>query len=105
MAWSNLTFEAEAAPYSMTERDDGQFVLTLTADDGVISRVRQDTETASDAIEIDSVEKLAAIDANPSGHHILTADIDLAGMDWTPIGAFVMGGGRHVRRRPLCLSS
>ncbi len=49
----------------------------------------------ADAVEIDSAQKLAAINENPSGHYVLTADIDLAGMEWTPIGAFVMGGGEE----------
>ena len=49
----------------------------------------------ADVVEIDSAEKLAAMGENPSGHYVLTADIDLAGMEWTPIGAFVMGGGEE----------
>lgn len=49
----------------------------------------------TEAVEIDSAEKLAAINEHPSGRYILTADIDLAGMEWTPIGAFVMGGGEE----------
>ena len=49
----------------------------------------------AETVAIDSAEKLAAINENPSGHYILTADIDLAGMEWTPLGAFVMGGGEE----------
>ncbi len=41
VAYSNLEYEAEAAPYTMTVSDAGQTVLTLTADDGTISWVRQ----------------------------------------------------------------
>ena len=41
VAWSNLEFEAEAAPYSMIVNDAGQTVLTLAADDGTINLVRQ----------------------------------------------------------------
>ncbi len=41
VAYSNLEFEAEAAPYSMTVNDAGQTVLTLAADDGTISWIRQ----------------------------------------------------------------
>ena len=41
VAFSNLEFEAEAAPYTMTVNDAGQTVLTLTADDGIISWIRQ----------------------------------------------------------------
>ena len=41
VAYSNLENEAEAAPYTMTVNDDDQTVLTLTADDGTISWVKQ----------------------------------------------------------------
>ena len=41
VAYSNLEYEAEAAPYTMTVNDDGQTVLTLTADDGIISWILQ----------------------------------------------------------------
>ena len=41
VAYSNLDYEAEAAPYTMTVNDAGQTVLTLTADDGTISWVKQ----------------------------------------------------------------
>ena len=37
----------------------------------------------SDApIEIATAEQLAAINDNLSGHYVLTADIDLAGIEW-----------------------
>ena len=41
VAYSNLEFEAEAAPFTITVNDAGQTVLTLTADDGIISWIRQ----------------------------------------------------------------
>ncbi len=41
VAYSNLEFEAEAAPYTMTVNAAGQIVLTLTAEDGTISWVKQ----------------------------------------------------------------
>jgi len=43
-------------------------------------------------IEIGTVEELAAINENLSGSYVLTADIDLAGAEWTPIGAFAPAG-------------
>ena len=47
----------------------------------------------SDApIEIATAEQLAAINNNLSGHYVLTADIDLAGIEWTPIGAYAPSG-------------
>ncbi len=42
VAYSNLEGEAESAPYTFTTNDAGQAVLTLTADDGTISWIRQD---------------------------------------------------------------
>ena len=50
VAYSNLEGEAESAPYAFTTNENGQIVLTLTADDGVISWVKQDG--ASEIIEI-----------------------------------------------------
>ena len=41
VAYSNLDGEAEAAPYTLKVNDAGQTVLTLTADDGTISWVKQ----------------------------------------------------------------
>lgn len=58
-------------------------------------RIRQDTAVPSSVIGISSAAELAAINDNPSGYYVLTADIDLADMEWTPIGAFVMGGGEE----------
>ena len=95
VAFSNWEGEAEAAPYAFSVNEDGQAVLTLTADDGTISWVRQDAAATEEAVEIDSAEALAAINDNLAGHYVLTANIDLAGMDWTPLGAFVPGGGEE----------
>lgn len=47
---------------------------------------------ANAPIEIATVEELAAINENLSGNYILTADIDLAGVEWTPIGAYAPSG-------------
>lgn len=93
VAFSNTEGEAESAPYALTLDEAGRTVLSLTADDGVISWVKQ--EAAADVIMIDSAEKLAAINENLSANYALCADIDLAGLEWTPIGAFVMGGGEE----------
>ena len=46
VAYSNLDYEAEAAPYTMTVNDNGQTMLTLTADDGTISWIRQEAPAA-----------------------------------------------------------
>ena len=59
------------------------------------SKDKAASDSSSEIIEIDSAEKLAKINENLSGHYVLTADIDLAGIEWTPIGSFVMGGGEE----------
>jgi len=41
VAFSNPEQEAEAAPYVISVNENGQTVLTLTADDGTISWVNQ----------------------------------------------------------------
>ena len=51
-----------------------------------------EAEAATDAIEIGTAEQLAAINDNLSGNYVLTADIDLAGIEWTPIGAYAPSG-------------
>jgi hypothetical protein len=49
------------------------------------------TEVSSEIIEIDSAEKLLAINQNLSGHYVLTADIDLSSYDnWPMIGTYIM---------------
>ena len=68
--------------------------IKLFVDENVGEMFAEEPEN-TEAVAIDSAEKLAAINENPSGHYILTADIDLAGMEWTPLGAFVMGGGEE----------
>ena len=104
VAFSNMDNTAESAPYIMSANEDGQAVLTLVADDGTLSWVKQDgeaaaetaeaaeTDEAAEVIEIDSAEALAAINDNLSGSYVLTADIDLAGTEWTPIGAYAPSG-------------
>lgn len=92
VAYSNLEMEAEAAPYIMEERD-GETVLTFYAADGEISYVRENAEgSESDTVEISTAEELAAISDNLSGNYVLTADIDLGGAEWTPIGSFIQMG-------------
>ena len=49
-------------------------------------------EAAEEVIEISTAEELAAVNDNLSGNYILTADIDLEGAEWTPIGSFVFEG-------------
>ncbi len=96
VAYSGPEAEAEGAPYAFSVNEKGETVLTFTADDGVIDWVRQDTDAASGVIEIGTAQELAAIRDDLAGHYVLTADIDLAWYEnWTPIGAFVPGGGEE----------
>ncbi len=48
VAYSNLDQEAESAPYTLSTNEDGRLVLTLTAEDGVISWIKQDIPAAND---------------------------------------------------------
>ena len=47
---------------------------------------------SAQVIEISTAEELAAINDNLSGSYVLTADIDLEGKEWKPIGTFVPTG-------------
>ncbi len=40
---------------------------------------------SADTTQIDSIDGLKAIAQNPSGDYVLTCDLDLSGIDWTPI--------------------
>ena len=93
VAYSNMEGEAESAPYAFTTNESGQLVLTLTADDGVISWVKQDAAAA--VIEIATAEELAAVNQNLSGNYVLTADIDLNGCEWAPLGVFMPGSDEN----------
>ncbi len=55
-------------------------------------QIAEATSPQAEVIEISSAEELAAINQNPAGHYVLTADIDLAGQEWTPIGAYAPSG-------------
>ncbi|MCR4621027.1 MAG: hypothetical protein K5663_02985 [Clostridiales bacterium] len=96
VAYSNLDYEAEAAPFAITVNDAGQTVLTLTADDGTISWIKlTDPEMPSEVVEIATAEELLALartvndgsaQGYPGQYFVLTADIDLTGIEWQPIG-------------------
>ena len=51
-----------------------------------------ETAQQTDVIAISSAEELAAINENLSGHYVLTADIDLAGREWAPMGTYAPSG-------------
>ena len=60
---------------------------------GVISWVKQDEAAA--VIEIATAEELAAVNQNLSGNYVLTADIDLNGCEWAPLGVFMPGSDEN----------
>ena len=50
---------------------------------------------APEVIEIATAEELAAVKQNLSGNYVLTADIDLNGAAWEPLGVFVPGSDEN----------
>jgi hypothetical protein len=52
---------------------------------------------AGDCIEISTPEELAAISDMPSRYYVLTEDIDMSGIEWTPISFYgVLDGKGHT---------
>ena len=49
-------------------------------------------EQNAEASEISSAKELMAVHDNLAGNYVLTADIDLGGAEWTPLGSFVQAG-------------
>lgn len=64
--------------------------IKLFVDENVGEAVEE--AKAAEVIEIATAEELSAIRNNLSGSYVLTADIDLSGMEWTPIGAYMPSG-------------
>ena len=52
----------------------------------------ESADEEAEVIEISDAKGLAAINENLAGNYVLTADIDLAGAEWTPIGTWVPSG-------------
>ena len=46
----------------------------------------------TEVTEIATADELKAVNDNLSGNYVLTADIDLEGAEWTPLGSFVQMG-------------
>ena len=77
-------------------------VITLFCEENLAEMAEEETgDTATGAmtetdgeevIEIATAEELTAINENLSGHYVLTADIDLGGEEWTPIGTYAPSG-------------
>ena len=64
--------------------------IKLFVDENVGEAVEE--AKASEVIEITTAQQLADISKNLAGHYVLAADIDLAGMEWTPIGTYMPSG-------------
>ena len=68
-------------------------LLTTAAISAAETAVDEQTSAVySGVIGISTVEELAAVNSNLAGNYVLTADIDLGGAEWTPIGSFVQLG-------------
>ena len=62
--------------------------LICAASSGICA-AETETEQISEAIAISTVDELKAVNENLAGSYVLTADIDLGGEEWTPLGSFV----------------
>ena len=83
---------AAAIPANYAESSLMQDCIKLFVDENMSEM----TENAAEVIEISSAEELAAINKNLSGSYVLTADINLAGAEWAPIGSFVPSEGEEM---------
>ena len=79
---------AGAIPANYAESSMMQDCIKLFVDENM----EEVSAEEADVIEIADAEGLAAINKNLSGNYVLTADIDLAGVEWTPIGTWVPSG-------------
>ena len=61
-------------------------LLLFTANGLTLTAYADGTGTESNPYQISTAEQLQAINNNVSAHYILTEDIDLKGVDFTPIG-------------------
>ena len=61
-------------------------LLLFTANSLTLTVYADGTGTESNPYQISTAEQLQAINNNVSAHYILTEDIDLTGVDFTPIG-------------------
>ena len=69
--------------YNASLDDEGRFVISVT---GKVAEIKLNEDVTYDTILIYTVEDLQKIKNNLSGHYKLMADLDLTGIDWTPIG-------------------
>ena len=67
-------------------------ILCMSFGMGAFAEETEMPEENNEIIEIATAEELAAVRDNLAGSYVLTADIDLNGAEWTPIGSFVQQG-------------
>ena len=82
--------EEDAAEAAAGEADTAEAVAEAAAEEEGAAEEATEEGTSAEGIEIDSAQALADISSNLSGSYVLTADIDLGGAEWTPIGSFAM---------------
>ena len=78
---------AAAISKNYAESDMMQKCIKLFVDENM-AEMAEETEK----IEISTAEELAKINENLSGNYVLTADIDLQGVEWKPIGTYAPSG-------------
>ena len=79
---------AAAIPADYAESSMMQDCIKLFVDENMEELAGEEESV----IEITDAEGLAAINENLSGNYMLVADIDLSGIEWTPIGTWVPSG-------------
>ena len=74
-----------------------QACIKLFVDENVGEMFAEETATTDTeaVIGIATAEELAAVSQNLSGHYMLTADIDLNGCEWAPLGIFMPGNDEN----------
>ena len=75
-----------------------QYTVTIAAfgyPELVFPYEKADEAAAAAVIGIATAEELAAVNQNLSGNYVLTADIDLNGCEWAPLGVFMPGSDEN----------
>ena len=75
-----------------------QYTVTIAAfgyPELVFPYEKADEAAEAAVIGIATAEELAAVNQNLSGNYVLTADIDLNGCEWAPLGVFMPGSDEN----------
>ena len=84
--------QEEAVTEAAETVDEAAAEAVDEAAETVTEAVTEAAASSEEVIEISTAEELAAINDNLSGDYVLTADIDLGGEEWTPIGSYAPSG-------------